>query len=81
MILLQDYTSGSASAADTINMFNKLTINIQNCSKPDGTKITMPDDLSTICGSRNNNQIIYMWDSWRNHTAYDVNKYPQITIS
>ena len=81
MILLQDYTSGSSSAAEMINMFNKLTINIQNCTKPDGTKITMPEDLSTICGSRDANQIIYMYDEWRGHTAYDVNKYPHITIN
>lgn len=80
MILLQDYTSGSAAAADAINMFNKLTINIQNCTKPNGTKITMPGDLSTICGSRDANQIIYMYDDWRRHTAYNADKYPIITI-
>lgn len=79
MILLQDYTSGSAVSADENNQFAKLTINIQNCTKPDGTKIVSVEDLSTICGSQNNDQIIYMWDSWRNHTEYG-DKYPTINI-
>ena len=59
MILLQDYTSGSVEAANENDQFSKLTINIQNCTKPDGTKILPVEDLSTICGSRDNNQIIY----------------------
>ena len=80
MILLQDYTSGSAAAADANNIFNKITINIQNCTKPDGTKIQPVEDLSTICGTKDNNQIIYMWDSWRLHTPYHVDRYPVINI-
>lgn len=79
MILLQDYTSGSAEAANENDQFSKLTINIQNCTKPDGTKILPVEDLGTICGSRDNNQIIYMWDAWRNHTSYGP-KYPTINI-
>ena len=78
-ILLQDYTSGSSAAADTLDIFSKLTINIQNLTKPDGTKLVMPEDLSEICGTRDDNQIIYMYDSWRGHTAYGA-KYPTITI-
>lgn len=78
-ILLQDYTSGSAAQADENNQFAKLTINIQNLTKPDGTKLVMPEDLSEICGTRDDNQIIYMYDSWRGHTTYG-NKYPTIHI-
>ena len=78
MILLQDYTSGSKEDADLNNQFAKLTINIQNCYRPDGTKITMPEDLSTICSS-GENQVIYMWDEWRNITAYG-DKFPTINI-
>ena len=77
-ILLQDYTSGSGSQADINNQFAKLTINIQNLTKPDGTKL-QPVDLATICGTQDDNQIIYMYDSWRGHTAYG-DKYPTITI-
>ena len=78
MILLQDDTSGSASAADTNNIFKDVTINIQNVVKPDGTKI-VPTDLATICGTQDDNQIIYMWDEYRGHTAYG-SKYPTINI-
>lgn len=79
MVLFQDYTSGSKEAADTNNQFAKITLNIQNCYKPDGTKIVMPDDLSTICSSKDENQIIYMWDAWRNFTEYG-DKFPTINI-
>jgi hypothetical protein len=79
MVLFQDYTSGSKEAADANNQFAKITLNIQNCYKPDGTKIVMPDDLSTICSSKDENQIIYMWDAWRNFTEYG-DKFPTINI-
>lgn len=78
-ILLQDYTSTSIEDANNNDIFSKITINIQNLTKPDGTKLTMPEDLSTICGTRDDNQIIYMYDSWRGHVAYG-DKYPVINI-
>ena len=78
MILLQDYTSHSAEEANEVNQFAKLTINIMNVTKPDGNKI-QPIELSSICGSRDENQIIYMWDSYRMHTNYG-DKYPTINI-
>lgn len=81
MITLQDISSTSQEEANTRNIFNKLTINIQNCTKPDGTKITMPEDLNTICCSRDDKQIIYMWDSYRNFTEYSENVYPKINIT
>lgn len=80
MILMQDYTSGSQTAAEENNMFHKLTINIQNCTKPDGTKIVAPDNLADICSTQDDNQIIYMWDEWRNFTEYTEDKFPTINI-
>jgi hypothetical protein len=80
MILMQDYTSGSKEAANQNNQFAKLTINIQNCTKPDGTKIVPVEDLSTICSCKNNNQILYIWDSWRNFTEYSAEYFPTINI-
>ena len=68
MILLQDYTSTSAEQANTDNQFAKININIQNCIGPNG-KIT-PVDLSTVCGTKLDTQLIYMWDNYRKHTAY-----------
>ena len=79
LIHLQDYTSLDAETANENNMFNKLTINIQNCKGPNG-KILPVDDLSTICGTRDKNQLIYMYDEYRQFTDYDVNKWPVINI-
>ena len=79
-ILLQDDTSLDADAANANDMFSKLTINIQNLTKPDGTKLIMPTDLSTICATGDDNQIIYMYDDYRGITSYG-DKYPIINIS
>ena len=78
-ILLQDYTSGSRDEANRNNIFAKLTINIQNLTKPDGTKLVAPDDMADICSTQNDNQIIYMWDEWRNFTEYGE-YFPTINI-
>ena len=80
MILMQDYTSGSSSAAEQSNQFAKLTINIQNCTKPDGTKIVAPANMADICCTQNDNQILYIWDAWRNFVPYNAEKYPTINI-
>ena len=80
MILMQDYTSGSSSAAEQSNQFAKLTINIQNCTKPDGTKIVAPANMADICCTQNDNQILYIWDAWRNFVSYNAEKYPTINI-
>ena len=79
MILLQDYTSKSQEEAAASEQFKKITINIQNCTKPDGTKITMPEDLSTICGSQDENQILYLYDAYRGVVPYNT-QYPTINI-
>lgn len=79
-ILLQDYISKSAAEVETRNEFSKLTINIQNLTKPDGTKLTPTDNLSTICGSKDNNQILYVYDSFHGVRPYDTGIYPTIHI-
>ncbi len=78
MITLHDYTSTSAEEADANNQFANLVINIQNVTKPDGTKI-VPVDLSTICATGDDKQLIYMFDDYRGITAYG-DKYPTINI-
>lgn len=80
MILLQDYTSTSEQEVIDNNMFHNLTINIQNCFGPSG-KITMPNDLSTICGCKNANQLIYLYDGYRGVSPYSAEIYPTIHIS
>ena len=78
-ILLQDYTSKSAAEVEARNEFHNLTINIQNLTKPDGTKLE-PCDLATICGTKDANQIIYLYDSFHGVRAYDPDIYPTINI-
>lgn len=78
-ILLQDYVSKSTEEVATRNEFKNLTINIQNLTKPDGTKV-VPCDLSTICGTQDNNQLIYVYDSYNGVRSYNETIYPTINI-
>lgn len=78
-IHLHDTISTSVEEADELNMFSNLTINIQNLTKPDGTKLVKPENIADICGTHNSNQIIYMWDDYRLDTDY-CDKYPTINI-
>ena len=83
MLLMQDYTSGDAEKANTNNLFapEKITINVVNTIGPNGKRITMPSDISTICGTGDDKQIFYVWDNYRNVVTYDKSKYPTITIA
>lgn len=80
MILLQDYTSKSEQEAIEGNQFHNLIINIQNCTKPDGTKITAPENMVDICATGDENQLIYMYDGWRGIVPYSADIYPTINI-
>jgi hypothetical protein len=80
MLLLQDYTSKSEEEAIESKQFHNLIINIQNCTKPDGTKITAPANMADICATGDENQLIYMYDDWRGVIPYDENIYPTINI-
>lgn len=77
-VIFQDYNSGSAEAADTNDQFSKVTLNIQNLIQPDGT-IFRPTNLAEVCGTVDDNQVIYLWDNWRQTTVYG-DKYPTITV-
>ena len=82
MIIMEDYTSKSNEEAISNNLFgdNKITINIINCIGPNGKKITAPSDLSTICGTGDEKQIIYVYYDEGGLVAYDKSKYPIINI-
>ena len=79
MILCQDYTSQTAEEAVANNLFGagKITVNIINCTHA-GQKITFSDP-STVAGSKNANQIIYVYYDRTGLVAYDASKYPVIT--
>ena len=82
MIIMEDYTSKSNEEAISNNLFgdNKITINIINCIGPNGKKITAPSDLSTICGTGDEKQIIYVYYDEGGLVAYGKSKYPIINI-
>lgn len=83
MLICQDYTSGSAEDEVTNNLFasSKITINVSNFTTPSGKKLTAPDDMSTICGSGDENQVFYVWSNYSNTTPYgDGSRYPTINI-
>lgn len=82
-IIMQDYTSGSLSAEESNNLFapDKITLNILNCYGPNGKKI-MASDLSKVCGTSDENQLIYVWNSKGGTIQYgDGSRYPKINFA
>ena len=82
MMLLQDYNSGDAEKANSNNLFapEKITINVINTIGPNNKKVTMPNDIATVCGTGDDKQLFYVWDNYRNLVPYDKSKYPTINI-
>lgn len=80
-LLCQDYTSTTAENAETNNLFggNKITVNFINLVGPNG-KVTTPSDISTVCGSADENQIVYVYRDKGGIVAYDANKFPVVNI-
>lgn len=81
-LILQDYTSGSVAKEEENNLFapDKITLNISNCYGPDGKKI-YADDLSKVCGTKDENQLIYVWNSYGETIPYgDGSRYPTINF-
>lgn len=81
LILFQDYTSKSAEASKANNMFgpDKMTVNIVNCTTPKG-KLQPVEDLATVCGTKDENQLFYMYSDKEGEIAYSVDRFPIITI-
>ena len=75
-ICMQDYTSGSAEAAQTANQFGKLTINFVNVTGPDGVKI-----VGTAKDLVENHQI-YLYTEWEGVVDYSeatAARFPTVT--
>ena len=74
-ICLQDFTSGSAQAAQEANQFGKLTINFINTVGPNDVKIT-----GTAKNLVENHQM-YLYTDWENVVAYSdetASRFPQV---
>lgn len=83
MIVCQDYTSQTAIDVEQNNLFSpeKVSINIINCTH-NGAPILPVDDLSTVCGSGDENQLLYVTaDEGGGVVAYgDGSRYPKLSI-
>lgn len=81
LILFQDYTSTTSALAEENNLFGegKITLNIQNLIKPDGTKLEIPENIADICGS-GNNQILYVYRDKGGLVPYNADKFPVVNV-
>ena len=81
LMIFQDYTSKSAEDSRKNNMFgpDKVTVNIVNCITPKG-KLQPVEDLATVCGTKDENQLFYMYSDREGEIAYSVDRFPIITI-
>lgn len=82
ILIMQDYTSGSAEAIQTNNLFgpDKVTINVINCTHA-GEKIVAPANIADVCGTNDAaTQLFYIWSNEEGFVAYDAERYPVINI-
>ena len=82
ILIMQDYTSGSAEAIQTNNLFgpDKVTINVINCTHA-GEKIVAPANIADVCGTNDAaTQLFYIWSNEEGLVAYDADRYPVINI-
>lgn len=84
-LILEDYTSKSDEEALANNLFapEKITINFNNLVYQ-GKKV-MPEDVASVCGTKDENQVVYVCiDSTSDGNyvvAYDKNRYPTINFN
>ena len=80
-LICEDYTSTTAASAEENNLFGdgKITVNFINLVGPNG-KVTAPSDMSTVCGSRDANQLVYVYRDKGGLVPYNESKYPVIHI-
>ena len=80
-LICEDYTSTTAASAEENNLFGdgKITVNFINLVGPNG-KVTAPSDMSTVCGSKDANQLVYVYRDKSGLVTYNESKYPVIHI-
>lgn len=80
-MLCQDYTSGTAEAETENNLFGngKIKVNITNLVGPNG-KIETPSDASTVCGTKDDNQLCYVYCNKSGFITYSADRYPVLNI-
>ena len=80
-IIFEDYTNKTEEDVNTNNLFapEKIKVNINNLVYQ-GKKL-VPTDMASVCGTANENQIIYVYADAIGLIAYDLNKYPNINFN
>lgn len=80
-IIFEDYTNKTEEDVNTNNLFapEKITVNINNLIYQ-GKKL-VPTDITNVCGTADENQIIYVYSNAMGLISYDVNKYPTINFN
>lgn len=80
-IIFEDYTNKTEEDVNTNNLFapEKIKVNINNLVYQ-GKKLA-PTDMASVCGTANENQIIYVYAGAIGLIAYDLNKYPNINFN
>lgn len=81
MIDLEDYTS-SADAEVSNNLFGpeKLTINVINCTGPDGKKIVV-NDIAEVCGTKDEKQLVFLYrHGSKSFPEYNKENWPVINF-
>lgn len=80
-IIFEDYTNKTEEDVNTNNLFapEKIKVNINNLVYQ-GKKL-VPTDMASVCGTANENQIIYAYADAIGLIAYDLNKYPNINFN
>ena len=80
-IIFEDYTNKTEEDVNTNNLFapEKIKVNINNLVYQ-GKKLA-PTDIASVCGTANENQIIYVYADAIGLIAYDLNKYPNINFN
>ncbi len=80
-IIFEDYTNKTEEDVNANNLFapEKITVNINNLIYQ-GEKL-VPTDIASVCGTANENQIIYVYADAIGLIAYDSNKYPNISFN
>lgn len=81
-LLCEDYVSKTEEEALANNLYapEKITVNFNNLVYQN--KKVMPEDISSVCGTKDENQIVYIFiDSVLDVIAYDRSRYPTINFN
>ena len=82
-VICEDYTSRSVEAETSNNLFapEKIKIKFVNCTGPDGSVLSGDSSPSTYCGSRDENQIMYVYNDYGGSLPYSSARYPEVSFS